>query len=144
MVTSQTEPTNYYDTRRCHAMPCDAMRCHAMPCVLYLRVATPSRSARTQARTHINNNNSNKNNASELIAKAKRYKGWYGKRRKSSPGHQGRSPLVYTHTHYTRIHTPTSPHCCCCYCCWCCCLHIKSSFLPSFIDTPGVRPDSLS
>ena len=26
----------------------------------------------------------------------------------------------------------------------CCCLHIKPSFLPSFINTPSVRPDSLS
>ena len=26
----------------------------------------------------------------------------------------------------------------------CCCLHIESSFLPRFISTPSVRPDSLS
>ena len=30
------------------------------------------------------------------------------------------------------------------YYCRVCCLHIKPSFLPSFISTPSVRPDFLS
>ena len=37
---------------------------------------------------------------------------------------------------------PEVLYCCCCFCC--CCLYIESSFLPSFISTPSVRPDSLS
>ena len=56
---------------------------------------------------------------------------WVHSLRVGEPRQRGRLMHEYIVTMVT-AYTPTV-----------CCLHIKSSFLPSFISTPSVRPDSV-